>query len=103
MRGSGPGHTDLTFFFWHSPLLREIFLSFGGYDPSASARRLAVPLRAINGDLYPTDVGAVRTIKGDFEVVLMRHMGHYPMLERPVEFDRLVAEVVERLTGAPQG
>lgn len=80
MRGSVPGHTDLTLFFWHSPLLREIFLSF-----------------------YPTDVGAVRTIKGDFEVVLMRHMGHYPMLERPIEFDRLVAEVVERLTGAPQG
>ena len=28
-----------------------IFLALGGYDPSAAARKLAVPLRTINGDL----------------------------------------------------
>lgn len=29
----------------------EMFVGLGGYDPSAAARRLAVPLRAIDGDL----------------------------------------------------
>jgi len=67
---------------------------FATYDTSESARRLNVPLRAINGDLYPTDVEGVRIVKADFDVVIMKHIGHYPMLERPEEFDRHVANVV---------
>jgi pimeloyl-ACP methyl ester carboxylesterase len=77
----------------------EMFASLGGYAPAASARRLTMPLRAINGDLYPTDVAAVRKVKPDFEVIVMPHMGHYPMLERPDEFDRHVAAVIAELTG----
>lgn len=74
-----------------------MFLSMAGYDPAAPARRLTVPLRAINGDLYPTDIQAVRKVKADFNAVVMKHMGHYPMLERPDEFNRHVAVVVEEL------
>jgi len=77
----------------------ELFLSFAGYDVAHAVRQLNVPLRAINGDLYPTDVAGVREVKPDFEVVIMQHMGHYPMLERPEEFDRHVADVV-RVLGA---
>jgi pimeloyl-ACP methyl ester carboxylesterase len=69
-----------------------------GYDVNASARKLAVPLRAINGDLYPTDVQAARKVKPDFDVILMKHMGHYPMLERPSEFNGHVEAVVRALT-----
>jgi pimeloyl-ACP methyl ester carboxylesterase len=76
----------------------SMFLSLAGYDVAASARRLPVPLLAINGDLYPTDTEAVRKVKADFDVVVMKHMGHYPMLERPVEFDGLVAAVAGRIT-----
>ncbi|HUI83552.1 MAG TPA: alpha/beta hydrolase [Candidatus Binatia bacterium] len=77
----------------------DLFLSFGDYDTAGAVRRLTVPLRAINGDIYPTDVEGVRKVKPDFEVVIMQHMGHYPMLERPEEFDRHVAEVVRALAG----
>lgn len=75
----------------------NMFLSFASYDPSESARPLSVPLRAINGDLFPTDTDSVRKIKPDFDVVVMKHMGHYPMLERPEEFDRLVEEIANSL------
>ena len=68
-----------------------------GYDQDAAVRRLTVPLRSINGDLYATDVQAARTVKPDFDVIVMKHMGHYPMLERPDEFNRHVVEVVEAL------
>jgi pimeloyl-ACP methyl ester carboxylesterase len=68
-----------------------------GYDTNVSARKLDVPLRAINGDLYPTDVQAARKVKADFDAIVMKHMGHYPMLERPAEFNQLVAAVVEAL------
>ena len=69
-----------------------------GYQQDEAVRRLVVPLRAINGDLYPTDAKAARTVKPDFDVILMKHMGHYPMLERPDEFNRHVAAVVAELT-----
>jgi pimeloyl-ACP methyl ester carboxylesterase len=75
-----------------------MFLGMTGYEQGASARRLTVPLRTINGDLYPTDVEANRKVKPDFEALVMTHMGHYPMLERPTEFNRLVAETVAALT-----
>jgi pimeloyl-ACP methyl ester carboxylesterase len=76
---------------------KAMFLSMAGYDQAAAIRRLTVPLRAINGDLYPTDIQANRKIKPDFDAVIMTHMGHYPMLERPEEFNRLVAETVAGL------
>ena len=74
-----------------------MFLSLAGYDTAGSARRLTVPLRAINGDLYPTDVPGVRKIKPEFEAIIMKHMGHYPMLERPDEFNKHVAAVIAGL------
>ncbi len=75
-----------------------MFMSLAGYSEAAAARNLAVPLRAINGDLYPTDVEGVRKIHPDFQVVIMKHVGHYPMLERPKEFNRRVKDVVKELT-----
>lgn len=71
-----------------------LFLAMGGYDMAEAVRRLDVPLRAINGDLYPTDVAGCRAIKPDFDCIVMPHMGHYPMLERPAEFNAHVAAVV---------
>jgi pimeloyl-ACP methyl ester carboxylesterase len=77
---------------------RAMFLSLAGYDGGAAVRRLTVPLRAINGDLYPTDVEGNRKLKSDFDAVIIKHMGHYPMLERPAEFNSRVKEVVSSLT-----
>jgi pimeloyl-ACP methyl ester carboxylesterase len=71
--------------------------SIGDYDTSVPVRRLTVPLRAINGDLFPTDIQAARTVKADFDAIVMTHMGHYPMLERPEEFNRHVEAVVQAL------
>ena len=80
-----------------------LFMGLAGYDNAGAVRRLTVPLRAINGDLYPTEFEAVRKVKPDFDAVIMKHMGHYPMLERPDEFNADVAKVVAELTKAPAG
>jgi pimeloyl-ACP methyl ester carboxylesterase len=74
-----------------------MFLGMAGCDGAASARRPTVPLRAINGDLHPTGLAGVGKIKAGFDVILMKHMGHYPMLERPGEFNTHVAAVVAEL------
>ena len=78
--------------------VHAMFLSLAGYDVGAAVRRLTVPLRAINGDLYPTDFKGNRKVKADFDAVIMKHMGHYPMLERPAEFNDRVKEIVASLT-----
>jgi pimeloyl-ACP methyl ester carboxylesterase len=76
----------------------EIFMSMEGYDVAASTRKLTIPLRAVNGDLYPTDIPGVRKVKADFEAVVLPHTGHYPMLERPEEFNSALAGVVAALS-----
>jgi pimeloyl-ACP methyl ester carboxylesterase len=76
----------------------SMFMSMCGYDVAAPVNKLEAPLRSINGDLYPTDIESVRKVKPDFNALVMKHMGHYPMLERPDEFNRHVAAVVDALT-----
>lgn len=70
---------------------------FGGYDAATAFRAAGVPIRAINGDLFPTEIAINRTVVPDFDAVIMQSAGHYPMLERPAEFDRLLAGVVAEL------
>jgi pimeloyl-ACP methyl ester carboxylesterase len=74
-----------------------MFMSMAGYNLGAACRKLGVPLRTINGDLYPTDIEGVRKIQADFDAVILPHTGHYPMLECPEEFNRRLAEVISGL------
>jgi pimeloyl-ACP methyl ester carboxylesterase len=78
---------------------------FGGYDMAKAFRNAGVPIRAINGDLWPTRVEINRTVTPDFQAVIMKGAGHYPMLERPAEFNRLLLETVRALErkGGPPG
>ncbi|MBZ5723778.1 MAG: alpha/beta hydrolase [Acidobacteriia bacterium] len=75
-------------------VVAAMFRSFAGYDTGASARQLRVPVRCINGDLWATDTQANREVVADFDAVILPHTGHFPMLERPDEFNRRLAELV---------
>jgi pimeloyl-ACP methyl ester carboxylesterase len=79
----------------------SMFASFAGYDTAAPARQLRVPVRCINGDLFPTDTHAIRQFIADFDAVVQPHTGHFPMLERPDEFNRKMAEMVALLKSPP--
>jgi uncharacterized protein (TIGR02246 family) len=65
-----------------------------GYDAAPAFEALAVPIRAINADRFPTEREANRRHAPQFDVVLMKGVGHYPMLEDPDRFDPLLALVV---------
>lgn len=54
-------------------------------------RRLKIPVRAIQSDLYPTDMEMNRTYFGDYEVRIISGVGHYPMLEAPTEFNAVLS------------
>jgi pimeloyl-ACP methyl ester carboxylesterase len=70
---------------------------FGGYDMAAAFRAAGVPIRALNGDLWPIDIDLNRTVTPDFDAVVMKGAGHYLMLERPDEFNHLLVEIVREL------
>ncbi len=72
---------------------------FAGYDLAAACRRAGVPVRAINGDLWPTNVERSRTVLPGFDASILTGAGHYPMLEQPAEFNRRLVEIVRRLEG----
>ncbi len=79
------------------PMAAGMMEGFGGYDTARAFRNAGVPIRAINGDLWPTRVEVNRTVTPDFDAVIMKGAGHYPMLERPAEFNRLLVEYVQAL------
>jgi pimeloyl-ACP methyl ester carboxylesterase len=70
---------------------------FAGYDMAAAARAAGIPIRAINGDLWPTRTDVNRGVVKDFDVTVIKGAGHYPMLERPEEFNRILADTVRAL------
>ena len=72
-------------------------------DIRDAARRVPVPVRAINGTLGATNVEANRRYLADYGMAEMPGTGHYPMLERPEEFNRLLASVLESLPSSAGG
>ena len=58
--------------------------------------QLKLPLVAINGQSSSTDVESMR--RHGVDVVLMPGVGHFPMLERPIEFNTCLVRVVEGFT-----
>lgn len=65
-----------------------------GYDQGAALGAVAAPIHGINGDLFPTDVEGNRRFAPAFEATVLEGIGHFPQLERPEEFDRLLREIV---------
>ena len=72
-----------------------MFEGFGGYATAMPARQLRVPLRCINGDLFPTHVQLNQTVLAGFDAVVLPHTGHFPMLECPREFNRALRGFAE--------
>ena len=78
-------------------IVARIMEGLSGYDLGTAFKLAGVPIRAINGDLWLTQIEANRKLAPDFEAVIMRGAGHYPMLERPDEFNEILNGVVTRL------
>lgn len=74
-------------------ILQGIF----AYDSAPALREIKVPIRAINADMNPTSVEVNRKYAPQFDVVLIKGTGHYPMLEDPKRFNEMLAEVLRNL------
>lgn len=64
-----------------------IFETYSAYDASKALADMRKPIRAINSDMWETDVEGNRTVAESFEVEIMPGVGHFPQLEAPAEFN----------------
>jgi pimeloyl-ACP methyl ester carboxylesterase len=74
-------------------MLKAVF----SYDPAPAMREIKVPIRAINADRVPTSVEVNRKYAPQFDVVTIKGTGHYPMLEDPVRFNQILADILRSL------
>jgi pimeloyl-ACP methyl ester carboxylesterase len=64
------------------------------YDPVPTLDTLRVPVVAINGDKFPTNIDGNRRHAPGYRVLLMKGLGHYLMLEKPDEFAERLEEAL---------
>jgi pimeloyl-ACP methyl ester carboxylesterase len=74
-----------------------VFRSSAAYDPLPALRKIKAPIRAINSDLFPTNVEGNRRYAPGYQVAIMKGVGHYLMLEQPEAFNALLAEALREL------
>jgi pimeloyl-ACP methyl ester carboxylesterase len=67
------------------------------YDLAAEFAEAEVPIRAILGQTIPLNLEGNRELRPDFDAIVMEGCGHYPMLERPEEFNQHLVAYIEEL------
>lgn len=70
------------------------FESLFQYAEGPALEKIKVPIRAINTDVVATNLEANRRHAPQFDVVVMKGVGHWLMLEKPDEFDQKLIEIV---------
>ena len=70
------------------------------YQAASAFEAVKVPIVAVNGDRFPTNFEANRRHAPQFDAVIMKNVGHYPMLEDPPRFGRLLDEALAKVEAA---
>jgi len=79
------------------PTLRAVF----GFDIAGAITQVRQPIHAINSTRHPTRLEINQRYAPSFEVALMDGVGHFPMIEDPKRFNRLLAQTIAGL-GIPR-
>ncbi|REC77195.1 alpha/beta hydrolase [Chryseobacterium elymi] len=76
-------------------LLRPLYQK----DFREAASQVQVPVRAINSDNFPTNIENNRKYLKDYNYTEIAGIGHYPMLENPEEFNRILDDILKEING----
>ncbi len=87
---------------------RKVALSlledFDRADFAAMMSNAKVPIGCVNAvpynEMSPKTEVDINRKYGDFEVILMKNVGHYPMLERPEEFTELLKKAIRQTSSS---
>lgn len=75
------------------------FRGLFAFDEKAGLAAAGVPIVCINGTTFATSVETNRKYAPSFRLVTMAGVGHFPMLEKPAELNRALAQVLEQMVG----
>jgi len=67
------------------------------YKAAPAFDAIKVPIVAVNGDRFPTNFDANRRHAPQFDALIMKGVGHYPMLEDPARFGTLLDEALRKV------
>jgi pimeloyl-ACP methyl ester carboxylesterase len=67
------------------------------YDPLPALREIKAPIRAVNGDKFPTNVEVNRRHMPGFQAIIVTGTGHYPMLEDSVRFNSALDQALNQV------
>jgi pimeloyl-ACP methyl ester carboxylesterase len=56
---------------------------------------IKIPVCCVNADQWPTDMEGNRRHMKSFEAYIMKGAGHFLMLERPIEFNKLLEKAIK--------
>src|SRR5947199_7825540 len=70
------------------------------YQAAPGFVAVKVPIVAVNGDRFPTNFAGNRRHAPQFDAVIMKGVGHYPMLEDPARFGDLLDEALRKVEAA---
>lgn len=71
--------------------------SFYKMDIVKIAKLVDIPVRAINSDATPKNIDNNKKYFKNYNYAAITGTGHYPMLERPEEFNVILTDVIEEL------
>src|ERR1043165_120942 len=74
-------------------ILKGIF----AHKPGPTLKEIKAPIKAINADLNPTMLEINRKYAPQFDAVIIKGTGHYPMLEDPARFNQMLADILKGL------
>nr|WP_315201741.1 alpha/beta hydrolase [uncultured Flavobacterium sp.] len=66
-------------------------------DVNKIAQLVTIPVRAINSDASPTNLDNNRKYLKDYDCTIIPKTGHYPMLEKPDEFNEILNNLINEL------
>jgi pimeloyl-ACP methyl ester carboxylesterase len=72
----------------------------GQYVTGEAARvfqTVKAPFYAVNTDIWPTAIESNRKHMSFFDLVIMRNVGHFLMLEKPKEFNKILDQVIGKI------
>ncbi len=73
--------------------MRNLFF----YNPLPTLAELDLPLISINCDMYPLSLEENKKHVKSFSFKMMKGVGHFLMLERPAEFNKLLVETIQEI------
>jgi len=75
-------------------VIRSGLRLLAAFTPSAALEAVAIPVRYLSCDKWPTNVEANRKYRPDFDGVVMKGVGHFLMMEKPEEFNELLRKIL---------